>query len=379
MTNPSFLTASTLATLLIGLSATANAQDRYTTHSFEAPTYQPGTLPETSIFATTGQDDWLLLAGAASDANVGTATIQTSVVRSGEQAMQWDAAAMSGSDQIELRRNAFFDVDVNQVVFEAEMDVMVESSANPSVSWSLFSQSFPVPVSQLFQWQIRDTGEIWMFTGQYGVSVTTVMTGFFLTKDVWHHTRTVVDGASNEVELFVDGQLVGTTTVLSSAGPDLIPHAFTQWTCFMPGDDKLFLDNFIVRTRPHDELALSVDLDAITSGAPTVVDFNIAGGTENAGRLYLILGSLSGTSPGLPISPGVTLPLNVDAFTDANLQLLNTPFFPGFFGVLGADGEATAQFDSLGPLDVAFAGLTMTFAGMTLFDSVSETVTVEVN
>jgi len=41
-----------------------------------------------------------------------------------------------------------------------------------------------------------------------------------------------------------------------------------------------------------------------------VVHFDLDAGVENAGRTYFLLGSLSGTSPGIPLPGGqATLPL----------------------------------------------------------------------
>ena len=60
--------------------------------------------------------------------------------------------------------------------------------------------------------------------------------------------------------------------------------------------------------------------------------------------LYLIAWSGSGTSPGVPLAPGVTLPLNPDALTTLGLDGLNGPVFGGFLGVLDAQGLGRATF-----------------------------------
>ncbi|MEW6072550.1 MAG: hypothetical protein AB1726_08160 [Planctomycetota bacterium] len=91
------------------------------------------------------------------------------------------------------------------------------------------------------------------------------------------------------------------------------------------------------------ELAVSTDgLSAATGGT---ADFALAAGPTHANRLYLLLGSLTGTGPGTPL-PGTSavLPLNWDFFTDASLQGSYGPPFAGFLGVLDANGAAAATF-----------------------------------
>ena len=80
------------------------------------------------------------------------------------------------------------------------------------------------------------------------------------------------------------------------------------------------------------------EVSAVAGGAQ---DLDLDAGAGHAGETYLLLGSLSGTVPGLPLG-GVTLPLNSDAyfaFTAAN------PGVPivGAVGALDGAGRSTAQ------------------------------------
>lgn len=85
-------------------------------------------------------------------------------------------------------------------------------------------------------------------------------------------------------------------------------------------------------------------------------------GMPNANRNYIILGSLSGTSPGTPLPGGMaTLPLNWDIFTSLGIDLINTPAFANFMGPLDGNGAGSATFDTLGAIPSA-AGLTLYFA-----------------
>ncbi len=85
-----------------------------------------------------------------------------------------------------------------------------------------------------------------------------------------------------------------------------------------------------------------------------------------AQRPYLVLGSVSGTAPGVPIGGGV-LPLNFDAYTAQTLLAPNAPPLLASFGLLDAGGAATATF-VLGPgtLGPGFAGLEVAHAAVVI-------------
>ncbi len=86
----------------------------------------------------------------------------------------------------------------------------------------------------------------------------------------------------------------------------------------------------------------SADLSVAAGGMlhPTVV----APCANPATTLYLIAWTGSGTSPGLPLSPTVLLPLNPDPLTQIGLGALNGPVFGAFLGVLDAQGLGHATF-----------------------------------
>ncbi|MFH1998200.1 MAG: C10 family peptidase, partial [Planctomycetota bacterium] len=121
-------------------------------------------------------------------------------------------------------------------------------------------------------------------------------------------------------------------------------------------------------------------------GAPYYLfRFDLNAGLSHALREFLLLGSYSGTNPGTPLSGGlVTLPLNMDAFTDFIMLNLNHPAFADFTGILDARGEAVAYFmaDQLGVSNLI--GLVLSFAYMIVpqggmpYTFVSNPVNVEV-
>jgi hypothetical protein len=84
----------------------------------------------------------------------------------------------------------------------------------------------------------------------------------------------------------------------------------------------------------HSQLSLS-------TGVPQTLALDA--GAQRAGHIYLVLGSLSGTAPGLPTAAGI-LPLTADAYLQATLALPNTAVLQGSLGVFDALGSARARF-----------------------------------
>ena len=80
-------------------------------------------------------------------------------------------------------------------------------------------------------------------------------------------------------------------------------------------------------------------------------------GPSFAGDVYLLLGSLSGTTPGLPLGVGV-LPLNVDSYTQLTLTEPGSAFLPGSLGLLDASGGAALALVVPPGTNPAVAGLT---------------------
>ncbi|QDU84218.1 hypothetical protein Pla163_13250 [Planctomycetes bacterium Pla163] len=84
---------------------------------------------------------------------------------------------------------------------------------------------------------------------------------------------------------------------------------------------------------------------------------SLRAGVERAGDVYLMLGSLTGTSPAVPLGGGVELPLVPDAYTDLCVAVSAPLAAP--FGVLGPDGEAQSAFVLPPAAAAGFTGLTV--------------------
>jgi hypothetical protein len=109
-------------------------------------------------------------------------------------------------------------------------------------------------------------------------------------------------------------------------------------------DDR---DAFVVKVM---HCSLHADTYTVSKSTGGTINFTLDAGMDYANRIYLLLGSLSGTEePGGALPGGGHLHLKWDAFTDLVFASLNTPFFSNFLGILNAQGQGTAQFNTLGP------------------------------
>ena len=104
---------------------------------------------------------------------------------------------------------------------------------------------------------------------------------------------------------------------------------------------------------------------ALSLSTGGVQQLEIEAGAACAALDYIVLGSKSGTSPGLPLD-GLLLPLNVDGYTLATLMEPNRPPLGNTYGLLDAGGRATATITVPTGLPAGLAGLTLHHAGLLL-------------
>jgi hypothetical protein len=126
-------------------------------------------------------------------------------------------------------------------------------------------------------------------------------------------------------------------------------------------------------------IPLEADAFTVPEAAGGTVNFDIHCGHDNAGRKYVLLGSVTGTVPGTALPGGTSmLRINWDPYTDLVLSLLNSPFFTSFHGTLNGSGIGAAQLNA--PSLHGYAGLRMHYA-LCLhgpFDFVSNPIVVDV-
>ena len=188
--------------------------------------------------------------------------------------------------------------------------------------------------------------------------------------NLWENQSEVADSAwtlvSYDISAIADGQ----------------PTVYFRWTMGVTDGSWEFsgwnIDDVTVLGYDFDPslYALDYSLSAATGGA---IDLRLDAGATHGGKTYLMLGSLSGTSPGFDAA-GLHVPLNWDDFSNLSLLWSGTPYFQNFFGTLDGAGKASATFNTQGPLDPAFVGIEASFAFATLppGDFISNPVTVTI-
>ena len=107
-----------------------------------------------------------------------------------------------------------------------------------------------------------------------------------------------------------------------------------------------------VLRNPAQKLANATPTVSATLGG--TVEMQLDAGPTGAGQLYALVGTLSGTSPGVPLPQGMVLPINPDPFTALSTGI------PGFVGNFDSQGRASASWD-LPPVPTAI-GFTFHFA-----------------
>jgi hypothetical protein len=104
------------------------------------------------------------------------------------------------------------------------------------------------------------------------------------------------------------------------------------------------------------------DTETISASTGGSVNFSLDADRDHRLRPYVILGSVTGTSPGFPLPGGTTtLCLNWDVLTETVVNRLNTPVFQNFLGSLDASSQAAAQMNAP-PLDSSLVGIKLYFA-----------------
>ncbi len=98
--------------------------------------------------------------------------------------------------------------------------------------------------------------------------------------------------------------------------------------------------------------SLSADVATLTASAGGTQTLDLDAGQVSAGMKYFLLGSYTGTEPGLPLG-SVVLPLNLDAYLLFTASYPNTPLLSGSLGTLDAAGKATASFNLPAGLPIA--------------------------
>ncbi len=161
-------------------------------------------------------------------------------------------------------------------------------------------------------------------------------------------------------------------------GNTLIAQAYPAWVFEVtPAGQIVWEDRSedIVFQARHTSRRLWADRESLSASSGGVVRFNMEGGTSRAGDIYVLLGSVSGTSPGF-IYQGVTVPLNVDGYLTGLLGSIGSGIFSSWIGVLDAEGSGSASYAL--PALAGLSGLTMNHAFLA-FDATSRQLSLVSN
>ncbi len=102
--------------------------------------------------------------------------------------------------------------------------------------------------------------------------------------------------------------------------------------------------------------ALVSEAEDIRTSSGANIELELAAGSDQGGNFYLLLGSLSGTAPGVPVG-GVLLPLVPDAYTNFSLSSAGSALFQNTIGFLDACGRANATLAYPSGLPSGLVGL----------------------
>lgn len=103
-----------------------------------------------------------------------------------------------------------------------------------------------------------------------------------------------------------------------------------------------------------DSLALRSNERELSLSQHDTQHFELDAGPAHANEPYLLLGSLSGIAPGVPLGR-CTLPLNPDPYLLFSITAPNTALLPGGLGFLDAQGRASARFVAIPGLPASLA------------------------
>ena len=106
---------------------------------------------------------------------------------------------------------------------------------------------------------------------------------------------------------------------------------------------------------------LAVDAGSVSVSTGGGRSFCLRAPPATGGQEYVLLGSLSGTSPGLRFS-GEVVPLNRDAYMHLSLFAPHLALLTDSSSTLDADGRAIATFDLPPGAPLSLIGLTASFA-----------------
>lgn len=160
----------------------------------------------------------------------------------------------------------------------------------------------------------------------------------------------------------------GKTEAAALDHPVMVHSALTLGSVVLDFDGDRVDGRFITANGVvNDSFTLIKFQDAGLTGNTTVLSTSTGGqqgltldaGLAHAGQAYFLLGSVTGTAPGVPIGGGQTLPLIPDVYTSITIQFANTSVFANTRGTLDALGVAAAAINLPTGTPPSLVGITL--------------------
>ncbi len=125
----------------------------------------------------------------------------------------------------------------------------------------------------------------------------------------------------------------------------------------MPTDCYNYIDDVSLEPAAPDFFVENDNISISTGGSTTLT---LSAGAAHGGADYVVLASF-GCHPGFE-ADGFHIPLNQDMLFNFERIRLNSSIFQNTMGKLNAAGQATAVFNTLGPVSQAYLGTPFYFA-----------------
>jgi hypothetical protein len=121
-------------------------------------------------------------------------------------------------------------------------------------------------------------------------------------------------------------------------------------------------DSYLAKWGSQASSSLTSDIAtlSLTTGGTQLLAMD--GGAARAGWFYFMLGSVTGTTPGIDFGGGVVLPLNYDVFLNLTLFKPGLGAFGNYRGTLDGSGQALSNFNFPALMDPSLAGVVINHA-----------------
>ena len=147
---------------------------------------------------------------------------------------------------------------------------------------------------------------------------------------------------------YPQGGFIGDYTGIAASDRSLHP----VWTDGRNSNNNVFTSSV--------QFDMSTDVSTISAATGGTVNLTLNAGPLYQSEAYRVLGSITGTTPGITLS-GVNVPVDFDFFMLDTILFANSSALPNFTGNLDATGSAKAALVA-GPLPPSAVGLQMDFA-----------------